>query len=311
MTEDVDIAWEACEKLLAFAPQEDVDDYARKQLRQEFTKRKGVKLQTLARIEFVVNKHQTPNLLEALANVETIEEMGANFTGMSMKPIWEYDTPTRRLKVDKLGRGRILHFPRRRTASGVGWDPLGDPFMERAMLRVYTTKWFIPENIHAVTERPDDVPPAKPPGLLPPHVWWEKVRSMGLVPFEVVVCAYTQEKRFMFTLDLVNNVSYKDFRQGLFSRKREERDVLDFMYLDTAFATNKLKEIQKRAMTYLFEVESATAQEVAHGFKITEKMAQNHLFGLVKKGLLRSEGQGRLEIYSPDLENLRKTKGDI
>jgi len=305
------IAREACERLIEFAPPNQVDDYARKQLSTEFKKRHVIRLPMVAKTEWVVNNKRADNLLDALSRIEECEEIGVNFTGMPLEPIWEYDTPTRRLKTSKSGKGGILHFPKKRVPSGVGWDPLGDPFLEKAMLMVYTTKWFIPESIKTVTERPADQAPPKPPKILPLHQWWRSVRRIGFVPFEIVVCAYTQKKRFMYTLDLVNNVALRDFRQGLFSRKRVERSVLDFMYLDTAFSTNMLKEIQKRAMMYVFEVENSTAQEVAFGFKVTDKMARNHLYGLVKKDLVKMTGEPPGELYNADLDKLRENKGEI
>ncbi|MDG6221032.1 MAG: hypothetical protein QCI38_06240, partial [Candidatus Thermoplasmatota archaeon] len=142
-----------------------------------------------------------------------------------------------------------------------------------------------------------------------PHVWWEAVRQKGFIPFDITVCAYTQKNRYSFSIDLVNNVLYRDFRYGLFTRKREPRSPLDFLYLDNVLSSNTLKELQRRTLIYIFEVSGVTSQEVAHGFKITETMAQNNLYGLVKKGLLASEGSGSAEKYRIDLERLRENKG--
>ena len=286
-------------------------DYIEKNLHSELLKMSNVKNHILARCELMVNKHSVRNLLEALANEDVPDVLGISFTEMTLDTMWEYDVPTRRIKASSDGKGGLLYFPTKRLASGFTWDPMGDPVSEKAMIFMYTSKWFFPERIEDVAERPLDILPPRPKGLVSVFDWWVDVQSQGYIPFEIVVCAYTRSRRFMYVLDLVNNVLYRDFRMGAVSRKRVSREPLDFLYLDKVLAENVIHGIQKKALMYSFELDSVSPSEIAFGFHITETMAKNHLDGLARRGLLNVRGEGSSATYSVDLGNLRKTKGEV
>ena len=310
MDEKQEMIRKSCDRIMELVP-ENLDDYARRNLNSELSKHQASKTSQIARVEFAVDKCRSDSILHSLADIESPVEVGMGFTGMSLEPIWEYDTPTRRLKVERSGKGGILYFQKKRITSGVSWDPMGEITTEKAMVFLYTTKWFYPETVKTATERPQDIPAPKPSGLISFFDWWDDIRTRGFVPFEIVVCAYTKTKRFMYTMDLVKNLVLMDYRQGAFSRKRVERTPIDFLYLDKVLASNDLKDIQKKVLMYAFEVEAVAASEIAFGFHITETMARNHLMGLVDKGVLKKRGEGSTATFFVNLELLHETRGEI
>lgn|GEM_PF-4188459 len=302
---------EVVEKLLSFAPPERVDSFARKNLDSAIINNLGDAVFRLGDVEYIVDGKRYGSLLAAMAEREIFEELTVVFNNLRFEPVWRYDLPVRKIKFYSDGRGGMLYFPKKMVMGRYVIDPSSGLLHGKIMTMIGTERWFIPEDIKTATERPQDVPPARPPGLLPPADFWREVRRGTFIPFRVTFYVYARDARYRFIVDLLRNLWIKDFREGRFDRVTVNRSPLDSLYLDRVVASNVLKDVQKKILIYAFDVEDCSPSEIAYGLGITEAMARNHLQALLARNLMTVEGSPPNETYKINLEFLRETKGEV
>ncbi len=296
---------EKCQRIMNFAPPQMLDNYAERHLDQELKKFQRSKEVSLADIRFKIDGYQYASLLDAIYDVETWEDIEIHFFHPNTEVIWEYDTPTKIIKINKVGRGALMIFPLDHFALKQ-WDPTKEPEIVPAMFSCYLSQFYSPESIKSQTDKVDEKPLIPPRPLCTPRELWEDIRNKGIVPFQMTMCCYSKEKRYVYQLDILNNTQLMDFRNGKIPiANRKYRDTLAYYHLDHFLSTMELPDLAKKVLQVVFELEEVVVADIEIGLGITEKMAANNVNALAKRGLLKTIGTPPKAKYSADLESLR------
>jgi hypothetical protein len=294
-----------------FAPQQMVDNYAERHLDQELKKFQRSKEQALADIRFKIDGYQYASLLDGIYDVETWEDIEIQFFHPNTEVIWEYDTPTKIIKINRAGRGALMIFPVDHRSLRQ-WDPTKEPEIVPAMFSCYLSHFYSPESIKSQTEKVDEKPLIPPRPLCTPLELWEDIRKKGIVPFQMTLCCYSKEKRYIYQLDVLNNQYLMDFRNGKIPiANRKYRDTLAYYHLDHFLSTMELPDLAKKVLQVIFELEEVVVADIEIGLGITERMASNNVNALAKRGLLKTIGKPPRAKYRADLENMRDLSSQL
>ena len=296
---------ELCQAILHLGPEEEVDLHAEKELRRHYYEYSASQRKPIAAVSYMINGHEYSSLLDAIRNVETLENAGVRFSNPNLKENWDFNTPTRTLVLMGKGMGVLERFSYDSFRLDK-WDRQQQIQRDNVMIRGFLTKFYYPQSI--ISESED--PLAGPKRLYIPKLvmledMWGHIRNSGMVPFELRICAYTKTARYSYDFDLLNNTMLKDFRGGQAPlRNLAERTIIEYLNFDTVLAATDMKDLVKRAFINLFESEFATAPDIAHSMHITSQMAKNALDAIVTRGLASKQGAAPREIYSIDPEGL-------
>lgn len=295
-----------CEEILKFAPNKNVDNFAKKQLLNNAKKYLSHVDTNIADVRFTVNKIKYESLLDAILEQETLNELEVHFYHPETDGAWEYDTPTRLIKIDEKGRGGIMMFPVDPFVLNK-WNPDQKPTIAEAMFRAYLPYYYSPESIKSHTKKVDDKFLVPPKPLCAPYELWKDIRKKGIVPFQFNICAYTKEIRYKYRLNLLNSTLLKDFRDNRIPiANRIIRSSLDSFSLDKILSTQELPVIPKRVLQIIFELNEAMVSDVEIGLGITEKMAKDSISSLVKRGYVISLGKPPQQAYIINLDAIRR-----
>ncbi|UCE74134.1 MAG: hypothetical protein JSV56_00135 [Methanomassiliicoccales archaeon] len=298
-----------CQKIMSFAPSKMVDNYAKRKLPRELKKYKKHTEKKLADVTFSVDGKRYDSLLDALYEKEEWDELELHFYHPNTREQWEYDTPTKLIKVTGQGRGALMLFPVN-PFSLSQWNPEQEPQIEPAMFESYLAHFYSPESIKSQADKVDEKPLIPPRPLCAPYELWEDIRSKGIVPFHLVLCAYSKERRYLYHLDLLNNLLLMDFRNGKIPiANRVIRDTLDYYHLDHFLSTQELPDLAKKVLQVFFELENGDAADIEIGLGITEKMARDNINALAKRGLIDTIGKPPKARYMMNMGNIRKLGG--
>jgi hypothetical protein len=302
---------EQCEKLLDFAPPQMVDNYAKRHLAQELKKFQNTKGEPLADVTYKVDGKPFSSLLDALYEIESWKELEIRFYHPNLEIIWEYDTPTKIIKINAAGKGALMIFPID-PFSLSQWDPSQEPKIEPAMFSGYLTHFYSPESIKSQGNKVDEKPLIPPKPLCSPHELWQDIRKKGIVPFQLTLCAYSKEKRYIYQLDVLNNKFLMDFRNGKIPiANRKYRNSLDYYHLDHFLSTMELPDLAKKVLQIIFELENVEVADIEIGLGITEKMAINNVSALAKRGILDTIGKPPKAKYVINLNNMKELSDSL
>ncbi len=301
---------EKCQKIMSFAPPKEVDGFAKKQLRKNLRKYQRSVGNKLADARFKIDGKKYPTLLDAIYNIKEWSEMEIDFYHPNTKERWEYDTPTKLIKINRQGRGGLMLFHINPFALNQ-WNPKQKPIIETAMFRSYLADFYSPESIKSHTKKMDEKPLVPPRPLSSPFELWEDIRKKGIVPFQVALCAYTKGRRYLYQLDILGNALLRDFRDGKIPiANRIFRQPLEYYHLDNLLSTHELPELANKVLQVFFELEDADAADIQMGLGITERMARNNVSALAKRGLIDAIGKPPKARYVINLENIMKLAGE-
>jgi hypothetical protein len=296
---------ELCQAILHLGPEEEVDLHAEKELRRYYFEYGAAQKKALAGAAYMVNGQEYESLLEALHREESLDNAGIRFIKPDLAENWDFNTPTRTLVLMGKGMGCLERFSYDSFRLDK-WDKHQQIQRDNVMIRGFLTRFYYPQSI--ITESEDPLAgPKRPyiPRLVMLEDLWNHIRSTGMVPFEMRVCAYTKTARYIYDIDMVNNTMLKDFRGGQAPlRNRAQRTIVDYLNFDMVLASTDMKDIVKRAFINLFESEYATASDLAYSMHITSQMAANALTAIVTRGLAMKEGAPPREIFSINSEAL-------
>ncbi len=299
---------EVWDRLLARAPPEMADDYARKQLRSAVLAHRQSPRVPLADVCARVGGDVSACILDALMSVEPGSDIALSLYHPDLSENWDYDTPTKAVFVGRKGVGWLEHF---------GYDPYTFEkwnFNERfkksqGMVMGHFTHYFIPETIKAHAARSNeggDVPPHTT-RLMPFDELHAEAISGRVIPFRARLCAYTQEARYSFAVDLLDNCLVRDFRATKLPPKgRVFRKPLDCLAFDRVYAAERLPLHVANAFMLIFERAGTTVFDLSHVVGLNEASARNTLQALVSRGLAVKEGSAPRENYLADMDSIRK-----
>ena len=294
---------------MEFAPSSMVDGYAKKQLKNSIRKYKSSTEVKLADVEFKFDGYKYQSLLDALYDLKRWDEMEVHILHPNTKERWEYDTPTKVIKITGHGRGGLMLFPINPFALNQ-WNPKQKPAFESSMFRGYLSHFFSPESIKARSKKYDEKPLIPPKTLCTLIELWEDIRKKGIVPFQLALCAYTKSRRYVYQLDVLDNALLRDFRDGKIPiANRLFRHPLDYYHLDNLLSTQELPDLAKKVLAVFFDLEEANAADIEIGLGITERMAWDNISALAKRGLIDAVGKPPKAKYVINLENIRELAG--
>lgn len=297
---------EKCENVMNFAPKKMVDSFAKKQLGQSLRKYQSSVEKKLADVSFKIDGKRYPSLLDAIYEIKEWNEMEIHLFHPNTEEIWEYDTPTKLIKINRQARGGLMLFHVNPFALNQ-WNPGQEPIIEPAMFMSYLTCFYSPESIKAYTKKVDEKPLIPPKALCTPSELWEDIRKKGIVPFQMTLCAYTKKRRYQYQLDVLDNYLLKDFRDGKIPiANRIFRLPLDYLHLDKLLSLQELPDLAKKVLQVFFELKEANVADIEIGLGITEKMAKDNINALFKRGLVDALGKPPKAQYVINLENVKK-----
>lgn len=303
---------EFCQAIMEFAPKDEVDFHAQKQLKRAFYEYKQAPKKPLASTTYVANEKEYDSLLEALVKEESLDTGEILFYKPNLDENWDYNTPTKTLTLIGRGVGYVDRFDYDSFALQK-WDKGQLMQTDKVMIRAFLSRFYYPQSIKTKSKDPhaSEKRPFVPKLMLLEQLWSD-VREKGLVPFEIRVCAYTRDARFSYDLNLIDNQMLKDFRGGQVPpRNRAERTAVDYMNFDMILATTDMKDLVKRVFINLFEVKEATAFDISHTMGITDNMARNGLDAVVSRNLADKVGKSPRETYSINTQLLEATASEL
>ncbi|UCG70809.1 MAG: hypothetical protein JSV09_07380 [Thermoplasmata archaeon] len=301
---------EKCERIMSLAPKKMVDGFAKKQLSKSLGKYQSSSNTKIADIYYKIGNDKHSTILDSIYVLKEWNDIEIHFFHPNTQERWEYDTPTQHIKINWHGKGGLVLFqidPRALEQ----WDPSQEPIIEPAMFRCYLSHFYSPESIKAYTKKHDEKPLRPPRELCTPFELWEDIRKKGIVPFQITLCAYTKNKRYVYQLNVIDNALLKDFRDGKIPiANRIFREPLDYYHLDKMLSTQELPDLAKKVLEVFFDLDEANISDIEIGLGITEKMAQNNIEALVKRDLLETIGKPPKAKYRINLENIKKITGE-
>jgi len=301
---------EKCEKIMNFAPDPMVDNYAKKQLDLNLKKYQNSIERRLADISFLIDDKHYPSFLDAIYENKEWNEIEIQFFHPNTQEVWEYDTPTRLIKINQQGKGALMVF-HVDPFSLNQWNSKQEPIIEPAMFMSYLAYFYSPESIKAHTKKFDEKPLIPPKPLCPLAELWEDIRKKGIVPFQIAICAYTQKRRYLYQLNILDNFILKDFRDGKIPiANRIFRQPMDYFYLDRLLSLQELPDLAKKVLQVFFELDEANVADIEIGLGITEKMAKDNINALAKRGLIDTIGKPPRAKYMINLDNVKKAAAE-
>ena len=283
-----------------------VDNFAKKQLAEKLRKYQSSVGKKIADMFFKIDGKQYSSVLDAIYEVKEWDEIEIHFFHPNTDEIWEYDTPTRLLKVNRQGRGALMLFHVDHFSLNQ-WNPKQESLIEPAMFNGYLAHFYSPESIKAHTKKVDEKPLIPPRRLGTIFELWKDIRKKGIVPFQMALCAYSKKRRYLYQLDVLNNSLLMDFRNGKIPiANRVFRDTFDYYHLDHFLSTQELPSLAKKVLQVLFELEDANISDIEIGLGITEKMARNNVTALAKRDLIEAIGKPPKAKYVINLGRIRE-----
>lgn len=293
----------ACRKMLRFAPPTEVDDYAEKQLRNAVFERVGDRFtggEHIADFRLKINDRTFDWIYDAFVEEEEIKRFELEFYNPKIESEWNYNVPTRCIKILPGALGWIYTIERDMVAT---WDMLESSTEQKCMFRGYITSYYKPCSLKkSTTISAEELEPFQ---LADFETIWKNVKKNYIVPFRLRLCAYTQQTRYAYDLDLVNNKLVKDIREGkIVATNHEPRSAMQFYQMDKILSSTKLPELAKKIFEAVFECKIIDVVELAHAFGLTENTTRTYLGLLFKANYLDIIGIPPNERYKINMKKI-------
>ncbi len=298
---------EKCESVMNLGPEKEVDRYAIKEMNKKVKSHLQKQWPHLAEVGFFVNGELYENLLDAMLEIDDLNTIELRFLKPVLSENWDFNRPTKVIKAIKGGFGGVAFFNYDPKAIDK-WANASELIEKKAMIRVFPVNFYIPRSIATMSKYVME----DPPRALIPDLWtmesaWEKMRILGAVPMTIRVCAYTQEERFSYDIDIIRGKLLRDFRAGKIPVTRKKvREPEEYFYFDRVYASEEMPDLTRNIFEAIFESDGMNASDLSHFFKITTDMAINNLKALSNRGLLDSKGQPPFETYMVTKELLEE-----
>lgn len=296
MAEDL----ERVKGLLRFAPEEEVDQHSKKNLKSRLYKWKNRNEDYLADLEYFINGKEYPSLIDGIIDQEELEKMKIKFLRPNLDGEWLYSTPTMEI-MEKFGRGlaKTFEYDHR---SFDKWAGAGNANKEEVMVRGYISDHFFPVSIKTKSQyhHAEEVPNFYEPRLKKLRDLWDDLRS-GVVPFKIRLCLYTKKDRYAYVIDPIADKQRPHPLNETSVINDVDHEPMEYMHLDHLLAGLDIDRILKYILEFVFENGELSLPDIAHTFDLKEKIAQNNMDSLESRGLVSK----RKDIYySIDMESI-------
>ncbi len=281
-----------CEKILEFAPEGEVDEYALKLLRKRLYKWKNSKKEKLTELEYFVNGKEYKSLLKALYEEKNLRKLKIKFLKPNLEGEWNFSKPTKEL-MEKRGKGVACTFEFDPNSLNK-WRVAKCVNKEKVMVRGYLSDFFVPISIHTKSKyhHAQEIPRQYGPKLKKLSGIWCDIRN-GVLPIKLRICTYTKKDRYTHVLDPLSNIQIPHPLHKIPYSQRELRPALEYMKFDSVLANVDLPPLMKNILEFIFECGETTVADVAHRFGVKNRVAKNNLESLISKELLKK----RKEMY--------------
>ena len=292
------------EDLLAFSPEEEVDTYARNQFKRAIKEYRAKSAPALARISYIMSSMRYLNFPQAIKEVDEPHDFQISFYKPDLKMNWDFNLPVKTVYVGQKGMGWMKYF-NYDPFSLKKWGDFQYAKKKTVMLRAFMEHFFVAESIKTASRTlGEEKERSYIPQLRTVDELWQDIRS-GVIPFQIVVCLYTKEERYAFSLDLVDGTLLKDFRAGKVSpRTLVKRRAIDSLLFDEVFASVDLPPLPRKLMRLAFESKSISVPEVSHIFGVSAQMAENNLKALESRGIISMVGKPPSQVFEIDMDGL-------
>jgi hypothetical protein len=281
---------EKCEALLRFAPPEDVDDHARRNLSSRVFDWENRKKGEIAQVAFRGDGQPFASLYDLFEAHPEPGTMDLMFYHFDKNANWDYNLPTSRITVLPKGFGFLYHFEYHQfRKEEEKWDE--SKFTQtKCMLRAWVSNFFVPENIK--TKLRETAPPRLwTPPVTTPQELWIGVRERGVVPLTVRFLAYTKKRRYVFEINLLRNTLLQDPRGGNFPAAAfAPRDVEIYPEFDRWHSGLDIPDLPRKLMELAFEAGRITPRDVMAVYNTTLQTAVTNIEVLANRGILQMEG---------------------
>lgn len=303
---------EKCEAVIRMGPEDEVDEYAIKEMKKRVKAHLQKDPRYLSDAVFIINGNRYESILDALLEVDIVKTIDIAFVKPDINENWDFDRPTKIIKAIEGGFGGVAFFNYNPKAIDK-WANAGELIEKKAMIRAFPVDVYVPRSIATMSKYVQEDPPRP----IVPDLWtleyaWIKMKELGALPITARVCVYTKEERFSYDIDIIKSKLMRDFRaERMPATRKVPRSPEDYFYFDRIYASEDLPSLTRNTFEAIFESDGLTAGDISHFFNITVDMANNNIRALLKRGLLDKEGQPPYETYKVTSELLkRKVKKD-
>ncbi|MFO8110338.1 MAG: hypothetical protein R6U17_07465 [Thermoplasmata archaeon] len=275
-----------CERILEFAPEGEFDDYAAQHLKKKIYKWKESDKKKITSLEYFVNGKEYSLLLDALYLEKTLSKIKIKFLKPVLNAKWNFSKPTREI-MEKKGRALVRSFEFDPDSLNP-WACMNKIENEKVMMRAFISDFFLPISIQTKSQyhHAQDIPRMYDPHLKKLQGVWKDVKK-GIVPFEIIICAYTPKDRYMYVIDPLENIQKNHPLHTIPYHYKVSRGPLEYIIFDTLFAYMDLHPLVKKMFLFIFECGEITVPDIAHKFNVPERIALNNLNALISKNLLK------------------------
>ncbi|MBS3816424.1 MAG: helix-turn-helix transcriptional regulator [Candidatus Thermoplasmatota archaeon] len=293
---------EKVEKFLELAPDSEVDEYAKDNLKKKLFKWRNADVDYLADLEYFVNGKRFDKLLEVFYEIENLEKLKINFLKPNTDGEWNFSKPVKELKL-KGGKGVCETFDYDPTSLNK-WANAEKSKMEKVMVRGFITDFFVPISINTKSEyhRAEEVPRQYEPHLKKLGDLWSDIRE-GVLPFTIRLCLYTQTKRYPILIDPINDKLKPHPLKDVIRMDRTDKEPIDYMKFDRVLAWMEFPVLVKKIFELLFETEEMAVSDIAHSLNMDVNVAKNNLKSLKTKDFVKKNKE---EYYQINMEKLEK-----
>ncbi len=294
---------ERFENLLEFAPDEEVDQYAIKQLKKKLFSWKNDKTGYLCNIDYFVNGKEFTSLSQAIYKLDKLKKIKLKFIKPDLDGDWHFSKPTKEI-MEKDGKGicKTLEYD---PYSFNKWKNASQINTEKVMVRGFLTNYFVPISIKTKSQyhHAQDIPDQYIPDLKNLKELWSDFRK-GVLPLEMRLCIYTKNERYAYIIDTIGDAQRSHPLNHISMPKEANREPIDYMHIDRILARSDISELLKNILETLFHTDELSLADVAHYFNMGQKVAQNSLKSLVSRGLVKKRKDA---YYSVSIDGIRET----
>lgn len=294
---------ERFEKLLEFAPDDEVDVYSKKQLKKRLYRWKNSEKSSLCDIDYFVNGKEFTSLSESIYHVDKLDKIKLKFIRPDLDGDWHFSKPTKEL-MEKSGKGVAKTF-NYDPYSFQKWRNSLKVNIEKVMVRGYLTKFFVPISIKTKSQyhHAQDVPKQYIPELKHLKGLWSDFRE-GVIPLELRLCVYTKDRRYSYLIDAVGDWQMPHPLNHISLPDEVDRAPIDYMHIDRILANLDIPELLKNILELLFHCYEISLPDIAHYFNLNDNVSKNSISSLVNKNLVAMK---KSNYYKIDMENVRET----
>lgn len=287
-------------KILEFAPDDEVDEYALNELEKRIYQWRNKEVDYLANFEYFINGKEYKSLLEAVYDIEEYEKMKIKFLKPNLDGKWNFSRPTKGLK-EKDGKGLCTSFDYDPTSLD-RWAKASKAHHEKVMVRAFITKFFVPISIKTKSKyhHAEEIPRQYDPKLEKMEDLWNDIRD-GVFPFEIRFSLYTKDSRYALIMDPLEDKLKPHPLNEITLIQNTDRNAIEYLNFDKLLAYIDLPPLMKNILELLFEADEMRLFDIAHSFKLDRKVAENNLKSLENRGLVE---KSKRVHYSININNI-------